>query len=242
MKKFSDKGPDSLKAIPLNGRPRKLTSRQASSIRKIVVGKNPLQLKFSFALWTRAMVQVLIEEKFNVSLSLSSVSNLLHEMGLSPQKPKYQAWQQDSKEVEKWKSEDYPKIVRKAKKHGADIYFQDEASVRSDYHGGTTWGEKGKTPIVMTTGARFSLNMISAISPRGHLRFMVTKDRVNADVFIDFLKRLVYRAERPIYLIVNGHPTHTAKKVKQYIELTNGMLTLYFLPAYSPKLNPDESV
>ncbi len=242
MKKFRDKGPDSLKAIPLKGRPRKLTSRQEISIRKIVVGKNPLQLKFSFALWTREMVQVLIEEKFNVSLSLSSISNLLHDMGLSPQKPKYQAWQQDSNEVEKWKNEDYPKIVKKAKKHGADIYFQDEASIRSDYHAGTTWGERGKTPVVITTGARFSLNMISAISPRGHLRFMVIKDRVNAAVFIEFLKRLVYNAPRPIYLIVDGHPTHKAKKVKQYIESTNGMLTLYFLPAYSPKLNPDESV
>ena len=94
----------------------------------------------------------------------------------------------------------------------------------------TTMGELlgGKSNYaVMTTGARFSLNMISAISPRGHLRFMVTKDRVNADVFIDFLKRLVYRAERPIYLIVNGHPTHKAKKVKQYIESINGMQTLY---------------
>ena len=169
MKKFREKRPDSLKAIPLNGRPRKLTNRQELSVRKIVVGKNHLHLKFSFALRTREMVQVLIEEKFDVSLSLSSVSNLLNEMGLPPQRSNYQACQQDSSEVEKWKSENYPKIVRKAKKHGADIYFQDEAGVRSDYHVRTTLGEKGKTPVAMTTGARFSINMISAISPCGRL-------------------------------------------------------------------------
>ena len=122
------------------------------------------------------------------------------------------------------------------------IYFQDKASVRSDYHAGTTWAPKGKTPVIMTTGARFSVNMISAISPRGELRFMCTQGTLTASVFVEFLKRLVYNAKGPIYLVVDGHPTHKAKLTKEYVKSTNGKLTLFFLPPYSPKLNPDESV
>ncbi len=242
LKKYGAGGDEALEAIPLFGRPKKLDKKQLNAIRKIVVDKNPLQLKFQFALWTCEMVQELIKDKYGVSLALSSVARMLHEMGLSVQKPKYKAWQQDSEAVEKWRSEDYPNIVKQAKKHGAEIYFQDEAGVRSDYHAGTTWGEKGSTPLIETTGARFSVNMISAISPRGKLRFMCTKGNVTSPVFIEFLKRLVHNTEKPIYLIVDGHPTHKAKLTKEYVESTNGKLTLFFLPAYSPQLNPDESV
>lgn len=235
-------GDPALAAKPLFGRPRKLTNKQQEAIRKIVVGKNPMQLKFPFALWTRNMVQQVIKEKYGVTMALSSVGRMLHEMGLSVQKPKYQAWQQDSDAVRKWKEEEYPKIVKDAKKHGAEIFFEDEAGVRSDYHAGTTWAPKGQTPVILTTGARFSVNMISAISPRGTLRFVCTPGTVNAPVFIDFLKRMVHDSDRPVYLVVDGHPTHKAKMTREYVESTNGKLRLYFLPAYSPKLNPDESV
>lgn len=242
VRTYNKAGPDGLDAKPLFGRPKKLSQKQLNAIAKIVVGKNPLQLKFPFALWTSEMVQQLIKERYEVTLALSSVGRMLHEMGLSVQKPKYKAWQQDSEAVEKWRNEDYPNIVKQAKKHGAEIYFQDEAGVRSDYHTGTTWAEKGKTSVIETTGARFSVNMISAISPRGTLRFMCSKGTVTAPVFIEFLKRLVHNSEKPIYLIVDGHPTHKAKLTKQYVESTNGKLTLFFLPAYSPQLDPDESV
>ena len=163
-------------------------------------------------------------------------------MGLSVQKPKYEAWQQDGEAVRVFKDEEYPKIVKAAKKHGAQIYFSDGAGVRSDYHSGTTWAEKGKTPVVMTTGARLSLNMISAISPKGELRFMCTKETVTSRVYVGFLKRLVHDTDRPIYLVVDGHPTHRSKIVKEYVNSTSGKLTLFYLPSYSPKLNPDESV
>ena len=96
--------------------------------------------------------------------------------------------------------------------------------------------------MVRVTGQRFSLNMISAISPRGQLRFMVVRGGVNASVFVDFLKRLVHGQRRPIYLIVDGHPAHRAKKVKEYVEQLQGKLRLFFLPSYSPELNPDELV
>jgi transposase len=144
--------------------------------------------------------------------------------------------------VQQWLDVEYPKIKTLARQVGADIYFGDEASVRSDYHSGTTWAPKGQTPVVKTTGARYSVNMISAISPRGVLRFMTIDGRLNADKFIDFLKRLIHNANQPIFLIVDGHPSHKAVKVRKFIESTQGMLSVFFLPPYSPELNPSELV
>ncbi len=129
-----------------------------------------------------------------------------------------------------------------ALKEAATIYFGDEAAMRSDYHSGTTWAPRGKTPVVESTGARFSINMISAITGKGHMRFMTIEGLLNADKFIGFLERLIYNSEKPIYLIVDGHPVHKASKVKKFVDSTKGRLKLFYLPPYSPELNPDELV
>lgn len=235
-------GWDALKAGTITGRPKKLTGPQIRWIYKTVTGKNPLQLNFPFALWTRAMISTLIYRKFGVKLSLSSVGRLLAQLGLSCQKPLFRAWQQDASRVEQWLRHEYPRIRAQAKREGAEIFFEDESGVRSDFHGGTTWAPQGKTPVVRVTGQRFSLNMISAISPKGSLRFMVVKGGVGAKVFITFLKRLLQGRRRPVFLIVDGHPAHRAKLVKSYVESTRGKLRLFALPPYSPELNPDELV
>jgi len=129
-----------------------------------------------------------------------------------------------------------------AKSVGAKIFFGDEAGIRSDFHAGTTWARKGETPVVKATGQRFSVNMISAVSNRGDMRFMVCESGINAKVFIEFLKRLLHDIRSPIFLIVDGHPTHKAKLVKKFVQSTNGRLGLFYLPGYSPELNPDEFV
>jgi transposase len=242
LAKYREGGIEALRTKPLSGRPRKLNGRQIKKIYDIVTSNNPLQLQFEFALWTRAMVQELIWCQFKVKLSLVSVGRLLKKLGLSPQKPLRRAYQQDAARVQQWLDVEYPKIKALARKVGADIYFGDEASVRSDYHSGTTWAPKGQTPVVKTTGARFSVNMISAINPRGVLRFMTIDGRLNADKFIEFLKRLIYNADRPTFLIVDGHPSHKAGKVKKFIDSTEGMLHVFILPPYSPELNPSELV
>jgi transposase len=188
------------------------------------------------------MVRTLIKSRYKITLSVSSVGRLLDQLGLTAQRPLWRAWQQNPEAVEQWKHKEFPKIQREAKRLGANIYFQDESGIRSDFHAGTTWAPIGQTPIVPATGARFSLNMISAISPRGELRFMVIDGRVNAGVFCEFLDRLMHGEDGHVFLVVDGHPTHKAKLVQRHVDTYGGRLRIYFLPPYSPELNPDEYV
>ena len=235
-------GWDALRSRKAMGRPKRLAAKQIRWIYDTVTTKNPLQFKLPFALWTRPQIRALVAQRFSVKLSLVSVGRLLAQLGLTCQRPLFRAYQQDRSLVERWLKEEYPKIRTRAKREKAEIFFEDESGVRSDFHSGTTWAPKGQTPVVRATGQRFSLNMISAISARGELRFMVVRGGVGAGVFITFLKRLVHGQRRPIYLIVDGHPSHRAKKVKSYVESLQGKLRLFFLPPYSPELNPDELV
>ena len=163
-------------------------------------------------------------------------------LGFSAQKPLYQAWQQDPVLVRRWETETYPETCAEARRAGASIYFADESGIRSGYHAGTTWAPTGETPVVAATGRRFSLNMISAVSPRGDFRFMSHEGTVAAAVFKRFLQRLLIGADRPIFLIVDGHPIHKAKLVRRFVDSTDGRLKLFFLPPYAPHLNPDEQV
>jgi transposase len=141
-----------------------------------------------------------------------------------------------------WKQETYPKIRAEAAAAGATIFFADEAGVRSDHHAGTTWAPTGCTPVVTATGQRKSANMISAVSPGGGIHFDAFEGRMNAARFIEFCTKLVHDSPTPVFLIVDGSSAHTAKLVKQYVTSTQGRLSLFFLPPYSPQLNPDEWV
>jgi transposase len=231
-----------LKAKPLAGRPRKLSGEQLRWIYDTVTMRNPLQLQFPFALWTRAMIVTLIWRQWRIRLSKASVGRLLAQMGLSPQRPLYRAFQQNPSLVEKWLQEEFPKLRARAKRKGAEIYFGDEAGVRSDFHAGTTWAPRGKTPIVRATGARFGLNMISAVSAKGLLRFMLVEGRVSATVICEFIQRLMKGATRPVFLILDGHPVHKAAVVRRCVQSFKGKIEVHHLPPYSPELNPDELV
>jgi len=235
-------GWDALDAHRRGGRPPKLTAQMMAWIYNTVATKDPRQVKFPFALWTSIMVAELIWRQFHIRLSRASVCRLMNQLGLSPQKPLWRAFQKDPERVEKWVKEEYPKILALAQKQKADIFFGDEAGIRSDFHSGKTWAARGKTPIVSTTGARFNCNMISAISPRGAMRFMLVDGKLTSDCFIDFLKRLIHNWPRPVFLIIDSHPVHKSAAVSKFVASTESRLQLFHLPPYSPELNPDEQV
>ncbi len=221
---------------------KKITGVQAAEVRRLIKEKMPDQLKLPFGLWTREAVQQLIVDKYGIELSRWQVGRYLKSWGYTPQKPISKAYEQDPKRVAQWLDKEYPAIKKKAKKQNAVIYFEDEVGMRSDHQAGKSYAPKGKTPIIKKTGQRFSLNMVSAISNKGHVEFMILDGTFNGGVFIDFLTRLVKHKQYKIFLVVDGHSAHKTKLVKAWLEEHTDRIELFFLPPYSPELNPQEYV
>jgi transposase len=220
----------------------KLSPDQMQWLYRTVAGSTPLQHRFEFALWTIKLVQWLLYDRHGIKLSRSSVHRLMRQLGLSCQRPLQRAYEQDRERVERWKSQDFPLIRTMAKEAGAEIWFGDESGVRSDYHSGTTWGVKGQTPVVEKTGQRFKFNLLSVINNKGEMRFMLTESMVDNALFVEFLKRMLTGQKQPVFLILDGHPVHRSRAVKEFAVSTEGRLRIFYLPAYSPQLNPDEQV
>jgi len=242
-KEYLDKGTAAFTVKSAPGRTPRLTGAQLERLRELVVGRDPRQLQFDFALWTRQMVRDLIKREFGVDYTPKAVGNILHRMGLSPQRPLVRAYEQNPELVSTWKSKEYPAIRDAAKAAGGTVLFGDEASIRADYHSGTTWAPVGQTPVVRGTGVKGSpVHMISAVTARGKVHFSFLEGRISSAVFIDYLKKLLHDIEGPVFLIVDRAPIHTSKATMEFVRSTEGRLNLYFLPPYSPELNPDEWV
>lgn len=224
------------------GRTPKLTRTQKSQVFRWVNGKNPMQYGFDFALWTRDVVRVLILHKFNISLSVTSVGSLLAELNLTPQKPLQRAYQRDPAAIERWQRDTFPAIAKQSKEEGAEIYFWDESGFRADAVHGKTWALRGKTPVVNRPGQRQSVSAASAVNAKGAFWFATYEGGLTGDLFVELLKRLMYRRKKPLHLVVDGLPAHKNAGVKKYVSETEGRLTLHFLPGYAPDLNPDELV
>jgi len=218
----------------------RLKSRQIKSIIAQITKGCPDQLKLPFALWTREAVRQLIKKRFGLSLSIWTVGRYLKSWGFSPQRPAKRAYEQDPVAVCRWLEEEYPAIASRAKAEKARIRWADEMGLRSDHQSGTSWGRIGQTPVIASTGKRFGCSMISAISNRGELAFKVYTERFTGRVLIRFLHRLIRLYKQKTFLIVDGHPTHKALLVKRWLAKHADRIELFFLPGYSPQLNPDE--
>jgi transposase len=242
QKTYRAHGPDALRTKKTRGPESKLSDGQLSQLYRLIVGNDPRQLSFGLALWTRGMVQELIFRQFGVRLSLVSVGRTLAGLGLSPQRPLYRSYERDPEKVRKWKEETFPQIQARAKREGAAIFFADEASVRTNYHAGTTWAPVGQTPVVAASGRTRSISMVSAVSPRGELHFQVYEEGIRKEEFLEFCKMLIKDMNRPVFLIMDNSQVHRSKILKEYVEQSRGMLSIFFLPPYSPDLNPDEWV
>jgi transposase len=242
LRNAKENGMEALKARKHPGPKCLLTDKQKQAVRKWICGKDPRQYGFDFGLWTRSIVSELIHNKFGIRLGKTAVGRLLAQLQITPQKPLRRAYERDPEAVEKWVTEDYPALKAKARAIGADIFFLDEAGIRSDAPLQRTWGAKGQTPIVKTSGQRQSVNAISAINALGAFWYKVYTGRLNATLFKEFLGDFLRYRRRPIFLVVDGHPAHKAKMISDYIQELEGKLELHFLPTYSPDLNPDEFV
>ncbi|WP_326829862.1 IS630 family transposase [Streptosporangium sp. NBC_01810] len=242
LKLRKESGPAALVVKKAPGREPQLTERQMAQLRGWIIGNDPRQLQFEFGLWTREMVGELIKRKFGVVFTSQWVGTLLHRLDLSPQRPLVRAYEKNPERVRQWKEEEYPKIRAMAITAGASVFFADEAGVRTDYHSGTTWAPVGNTPIVIGTGSRVSANMFSAVNTQGKLYFSFFEGNLNAEVFIECLKKLLDDIPGKIFLIIDGAPAHRSNAAKEFAKSTKGRLKLFFLPPYSPELNPDEWV
>jgi transposase len=221
-------------------RSNKKASHLAATIVRLIRDRCPDQLKLPFALWTRDAVRQLIKIRFGISVSVWTVGRYLKRWGFTPQKPLRRAYERNPEAVKLWLEKDYPAIRQQAHAERAQIHWGDEMGMRSDHQTGRNYGLKGQTPVVPGTGKRFGCNMISAITNRGRLAFMVFKERFTGLVMIEFLRRLIKQNCRKVFLIVDGHPVHGSRQVKRWVYGHSKKIRLFYLPGYSPELNPDE--
>jgi transposase len=239
------RGLKALRSTRGTGRPRSLTPAQERQVFRWINGRNPFQYGLDFGLWTRRIVSMLIKREFGVRMGVTAVGTLLAKLGLTAQKPLQRAYQRDPQAIERWQRETYPAIAAKARRTGAEIFFWDESGFRADSVHGRTWGVRGQTPVVKRPGQRQSVSAASAasaVNARGGFWFQLYPGALNAELFVELLKRMMRRRKKPVHLIVDGLPAHKKALVRDYVESTHGRLTLHFLPGYAPDLNPDELV
>ncbi len=242
-KKYKESGVRGLKEKPRGhklGDGRLLSIEQEKKVQLWITDKMPEQLKLPFGLWTRKAIVELIKQKFGIQIAVRTMGDYLHRWGFTPQKPKKKAYEQNPKAVKRWLQEEYPSIKRLAKKENAVIHWGDETGVRNDCQYGRSYAPKGKTPVKNKMAKRISLNMISTVTNQGMVRFMTYKGTMNSALFIKFLKRLIKGSKKKIYLILDNLRVHHSKPVQKWVKENKKSITLYFLPSYSPEMNPDE--
>lgn len=218
----------------------RLSPDQVQQAKRLIRKWCPDQLDLSFVLWTREAVRQLLVARFAISLSVSTVGRYLKHWGFTPQKPLRRAYEQDPRKVRRWLEEEYPAIRPQARREKGQIHWGDAMGLRSDHQTGCSYGVKGHTPVIRGTGKRFRCNMLSTITPRGQLTFMVFTGNFNWKVLLKFLRRLVRQAEAKIFLIMDRHPAHRKTEVQKWLANHAHQIQRFFLPPYSPELNPDE--
>lgn len=222
------------------GTKRKLTKRQEQVIQRHLADKDPEQLKLPFVLWTRFCVGQLIWQRYGIRLPVRTVGEYLKRWGYTPQRPKKRAYEQQPEAVQRWLDIEYPAIERRAKEEGAQILWGDETGVSNQDQRGRGYAPRGQTPVVRGMAKKFRVNMISAVGNRGDLRFMSFKGSMKASTFIRFLSRLIRSTEQKVFLIVDNLGTHRSMAVRKWVARRLDRIELFYLPPYSPEINPDE--
>jgi transposase len=223
-----------------HGDKRRLSAQQEKELQSLLVDKNPEQLKLPFALWTRDAVRLAIRNLYGIELPLRTITDYLKRWGFTPQKPAKRAYEQNPKAVSQWLEDVYPTIKSRARKEKAEIHWGDETGIQNDAYNAKGFAPKGKTPIVQLAVKRCRVNMISSITNKGKVRFMLYRETMTSKVLIKFMSRLIKDCDRKIFLILDNLRVHHGKRVKAWLDDHKDQIEVFFLPSYSPELNPDE--
>ncbi len=222
------------------GEQRRLTAAQETEIRRLICDKTPDQLKMPYALWTRGAVAELVEHRFGIRLPVRTMGLYLSRWGFTPQKPIRRAYEQSPAAVRQWLETDYPAIAEQARREGALIHWGDETGLRSDDVRGRGFAPKGQTPVIRVNSKREGLSIISTVTNKGQMRWKIFHGALNADILIDFMRRLVKGAKQKVFLILDNLRVHHSKPVKAWLAKHSDEIEVFYLPSYSPELNPDE--
>lgn len=244
VKQYKTEGMTSLRSTK-RGRPKgngcRLTDDQCREIQTIIKDKYPEQLKMPFVLWTRRAVKELIADLFSVDLPIRTVGLYLSRWGFTPQRPAKRSYEQQPKAVRKWLDEEYPKIKQQADDEGAEVHWGDETGCTTAVSHNRGYAPKGETPVLkQSTKKKLKLNMISSISNQGKLFFRIHEGKINSAEFIEFMEKLVRCVDKKVYFIVDNLAQHHSKPVKAWLQENEDKIKVFYLPSYSPELNPDE--
>ncbi len=242
-KKYQKNGVKGIKAVKM-GRPKntgcRLTQEQEKEIKKMITDKNPSQLQFKEFLWTRSLVSELIRRQYGIKMPLSTMGYYLAKWGFTAQRPKKKHYKQNDQAVQKWLTETYPKVVKEAKKENAQINWIDETGIQNQCNYVKGYSPKGVTPVVPVASAHIRINMISAVTNQGKLRFHFYHTKMTQQLYIDFLEKLIKSTEKKVYAVMDNLSVHHGSVLKEWAEKNADKIKLFYLPSYSPELNPDE--
>jgi transposase len=222
------------------GEQRRLSEQQCESLQTTLTEQYPEDCGIDSALWTRRALQTLIQQQYGLSIPLRTLSDYLHEWGFSSQKPMMRAYQQSPEAVGDWLMQDYPQIEAQAKREKAEIHWGDEAGLATQEIGGKGFAPRGQTPVLRTQRHRQRVNYIATVSAQGTVRFKLYQGKFESGVMIEFLRRLVAGSKRKIFLILDRHPVHRSAAVQDWLTKHEAEIRVFFLPSYSPELNPAE--
>ena len=219
----------------------KLTKVQKEKLKKII-DSGPRSYGYDTDLWTLKRISEVIEKEFDVEYNTTHIWRVLKNIGYSAQIPVAVAMEKNTEYVKEWLEKNYPEYVKEADEKNATILFQDESGVQSRSNVRKTWSQKGRMPRIKTKENRDRISITSAVTPDGNLYFMIKEGSMDSNDIISFLDQLFSEIHGFLYMFWDNITIHRSRIVKDFLETHNDWLITRRIPAYSPKLNPDEYV
>jgi transposase len=227
-----------------SGRPvgsgRTLDDEMAQHLQNLIDNNTPEKLGIAAPLWSRAAVRDLIRKEYDIDMPVRTVGEYLKRWGYTAKTPTRHARNQDPEEVREWLEETYPKIEERASQEDAQIHFCDETGVAADQHPHKGYARRGKQAIMDVPKPHMRINVISTITNEGDIHFMTYDKTMTAARFIVFLEQLLRTTTGKIFLVTDRLSAHDAAATWAWLARHKDRIEMFFLPRYSPEVNPDE--